>query len=146
MKKSKIILLVFLTLILTVSCKKETIENRDKLILEKWDCIDYSDTVSNVLKGKPPVFISNLYESGYYFKKNNFMSVRDLDENGDLFTNKAVNCQWLLSDDNLQLSLIFPDNIIEKYEIIELTRKKMILRGKEGFWAGNESTYVFEKK
>ncbi|MDG1332190.1 MAG: hypothetical protein P8P74_07660 [Crocinitomicaceae bacterium] len=146
MKKSKVILLVFLALLVTSSCKKETIENRDKLILGKWDCIDYSDTLSNVLKGKPPVFISHLYESGYSIKRNNFMWVRDLDENKDMFTNKDVDCEWLLSDDHLQLSLIFPDNNIEKYEIIELTRKKMILKGKEGFWAQTESTYVFEKK
>jgi hypothetical protein len=145
MKRLKIILLVLLVLIVTVSCRKEEVSNRDNLIKGTWDCIDYSDSVTNELKGHPPVFISNLYEIGYAIKRNGLMWIRNMGNDNKLFTDKGVECGWVLSKDNLELKLVFPDNA-EAYEIVELTRKKMILRGKEGFWAGNESTYIFEKK
>lgn len=129
-----------------LSCKKEEISNRDKLILGKWDCIDYSDTVRNEFQGRPPVFISNLYEKGYDFKRNNRMWTRNKNADNKMFTDKRVECEWMLISDNHQLSLIFPDNFIETYDIIEMTRNKMILKGNEGVWASTKTTYVFEKK
>ena len=129
-----------------VSCKKETIANRENLLLGTWDCTDYSDTISNKLKGVPPVFISNLYEKGYLFKKDNFMWTRNMDGGNKIYTDKEVDCEWFLLEGNTQLSLQFPDNMVEKYEIIELSRKTMSLKGIDGFWASNGMTYIFEKQ
>jgi hypothetical protein len=145
MKHSKIILLFSLILMLAVSCIKEEISNHDRLIIGTWDCVDYSDSISNELKGRSPVFISNLYENGYVFKRSGLMWTRNKDGDNKMYTNKQVECKWNLSNDNLQIELVFLDSI-EIYDIIELTRKKMILTGSEGFWAKNAKTYVFEKQ
>lgn len=146
MKKTLIPFCAFLLLVISIlGCTKETIANRENLLIGKWHCIDYADSLSNEFKGRPPVFISNLYEIGYHFKPNNFMWTRNLDGSGEFLTNKDVDCEWTLSDDNLRLNLFFPDNKVEQYEIIKLTRKSLILKGIEGFWAGNAKTYVFEK-
>ena len=144
MKHSKIILLFALALIVTASCLKEEISNHDKLIIGTWDCVDYADSISNELKGHPPVFISSIYEKGYVFKRNSLMWTRNTDGDNKKYTDKRVECKWILSIDNLQIELVFPESI-ETYDIIELTRKKMILRGREGFWAKHAKTYVFEK-
>lgn len=74
------------------------------------------------------------------------MWTRDTDASGKMYTRKEYECEWLLSDDYQELSLIFPENKIEKYEIVEMTRKSMTLKGIEGFWAGDENTYIFEKE
>jgi hypothetical protein len=147
MKNLTIALLILIITLGMFSCKKETISNRDKLILGKWDCVDYADSVTNELKGKPPVFISNLYEKGYVFEKDGLMWTRNKAGDNKMFTDKSVECEWILIDDNERLSLLFPLAVrIEIYDIIEMTRNKMILKGSEGFWAGNEKTYVFEKQ
>lgn len=144
--KNQILPLLLLVTLIVSSCKKETIANRDNLILGKWDCVDYADSLTNELKWVPPVFISNLYEIGYEFSKEGFMLTRNKGGDNKITTNKSVDCEWTLSKDKLSLSLFFPDNFVETYEIIEMTRKKLIIKGVEGFWAGTESTYVFEKK
>lgn len=144
MKNPIFSILVVAIFVGVLSCKKEDISNRNKLILGTWDCVDYADSVSNELKGEPPVFISNLYEKGYVFKRNNLLWTRNMTGDQKMYTDKSAECQWMLSDDKLSLSLVITDSI-EVYDIIEMTRRKMILRGREGFWAGNASTYVFEK-
>lgn len=129
----------------TASCMKEEISNHNRLVIGTWDCVDYADSISNELKGHPPVFISNLYEKGYDFKRNGLMWTRNTDGDNKMYTDKRVECKWTLSNDNLQIELVFPESI-ETYDIIELTHVKMILRGSEGFWAKNAKTYVFEKQ
>lgn len=146
MKITSVFLLFLLVLLGTISCRKEEISNRENLILGKWDCVDYADSVTNNLKGLPPVFISNLYEKGYLFERNSQMWIRTKLGDNKMYTDKTVECEWILSADNMRLSLFFPDKMIEIYDIIEMTRKRVILKGKEGFWAGNQSTYIFEKQ
>lgn len=143
MIKTSLYLFLVLSSFLFASCQRQN--DHSKLLLGKWDCTDYADTVSNKFKGRPPVFISTLYESGYFFKRKGHMWVRDLDGSGEMFTNKDVDCGWELSEDEQFLSLLFPDDVVEEYEIIHLSKKEMTLRGVRGFWAGTETTYVFEK-
>ncbi|MEQ9188318.1 MAG: hypothetical protein RLP15_11330 [Cryomorphaceae bacterium] len=145
--KNKILVIFLLAVTLgTLSCRKEEISNRDKLILGKWDCIDYSDTARNEFQGRPPIFISNLYEKGYDFRRNGLMWTRNRGGDNKMFTDKRVECEWMLLEDNHQLSLIFPDDFIETYDIIEMTRNKMTIKGNKGFFAETKTTYVFEKK
>jgi hypothetical protein len=145
-KSQKIFIFLLLICLGVFSCKKETIENRENLLIGKWDCIDYQDTITNEMKGLSPVFISNLYETGYHFEKNNLMWGRAMNGSNEITTLESVDCEWLLSDDNLTLSLIFPNDSIERYEIIELTRKSLLLKGIDGFWAASKRTYLFDKK
>lgn len=145
MKNPKVLFISFLIILVAMSCRKEAVSNRDKLILGTWDCTDYADSVTNELKGYPPVFISNLYEKGYVFKRKGLMWTRNMDGSKIMFTDKSKECEWVLSNDKLFIDLIFPDKI-ETYDIVEMTRHKMILRGVEGFWAGHAPTYVFEKQ
>lgn len=142
---SRIFFLIVTTCLAISSCKKD-VSFKDQLILATWDCIDYADSVDNKFKGKPPVFISNLYEIGYVFKQGGLMWTRNKNGDNKMFTDKSVACEWTLSEENNQLILQFPGNMIETYEIIELTRKKMTLRGLDGFWGSNKSTYIFEKQ
>lgn len=136
-------LIIFITLI---GCNKTNGElDPEKVLLGKWDCINYADSHDNVFKNRPPVFISNYYESGYFFKRNNFLWTRYVDGDGEMLTNKEVDCSWSVSDDKKTLSLIFPDNSVEVYEIIDLQKKEFTLLGVSGFWAANARTYIFEK-
>ncbi|MDX1349730.1 MAG: hypothetical protein R3279_05760 [Putridiphycobacter sp.] len=137
---------VFIILMIaSVACQKEDIANRHKLIIGKWDCIDYADSVTHIFKGRPPVFISNLYENGYAFKNDNIMWTRNLGGDNKMYTDKRVECQWTLNNGHTQLNLMFPDNI-ETYTIVEMTRKKMTIKGFSGLWGQSANTLVFEKQ
>lgn len=144
--KNTLTLVLMIVALGTMSCQKEDIANRDKLIIGTWDCVDYADSVNHEWKGRPPVFISNLYEKGYAIKKGGLMWTRNLRDKNKMYTDKRVECAWLLHENNAQLSLVFPDAMTETYAIVELTRKTLVLRGFEGFFAETATTYRFEKQ
>ena len=87
-----------------------------------------------------------MYEHGYELNNDNTFWPRYKELNTDKFeTDKREKGKWKLSDDGLYITLIFDETQIEEYEILEISRKSLSLKGVEGIWAGNEATYIFEK-
>lgn len=146
MQSLRLLLLCIAASSFCFGCQLEHPTDTPKLILGTWDCVDYADSVDHVRNGRPPVFISNLYEKGYQLKRNGTMWTRNYWDDDDLATDKRVECQWLLSEDHEEIQFIFPDDVIETYEIIELNRKLLVLKGKSGLWAETQSTYYFDKQ
>ena len=135
--------LLSVLILVAISCNKSKITRQ---ISGKWNCIDYTSGTNNEFKGETPAFISNLYEHGYDLRNNQIMYPRYNDINPGKFETKTdVKCSWILSNNEDTLSLIFPDNFIEKYLITEQSRTSLTLKGIDGFWADSGRTYVFEK-
>ena len=147
MTKNIFHLSIFILFVFFASCDKDDLYSKNQRLLTiKWNCIDYADSVDNVFKGRTPSFISNIYEHGYELNNDNTFWPRYKELNTDKFeTDKRVKGKWKLSDDGLYISLIFDETQIEVYEILEISRKSLSLKGVEGIWAGNEATYIFEK-
>ena len=141
----QISILVFL--VIFVGCDKDDLYSKNqRLLTSKWNCIDYADSVNYEFKNRTPAFISNWYEQGYDLNNDNTFWPRYKEINSDKFeTDKREKGTWKLSADGLFLTIIFDETQIEEYEILEISRKSLSLKGVEGFWAGNEAIYNFEK-
>lgn len=143
----KIWLSVLLLMCIAFGCKRDDLNSAERAMARDWNCVGYIDPHDGIYQDETPVFISHGYEHGYSLAPDHVMWYRYKELNADRFNlDLRVQGTWELSADDSQLILTHPSDSTEVFEIVEIGRKTLTLRGVSGFWAQNGFSYYFVKE